>query len=67
MYASNSSAISGIQTKKTLQSNNSTSNLETNAGQGSATMIGSKGVYYPTMRQRPTRDNQLLLGLSTIQ
>ena len=30
-------------------------------------MIGSKGVYYPTMRQRPTRDNQLLLGLSTIQ
>ena len=62
LYASNSSAISGIQTKKTLQSTNSTSNLET--GQGPA--ILTKGAYFPTMRQKQAKDNQLL-GLSTIQ
>ena len=66
LYASNSSAISAIQTKKTLQTTNSTSNLETNQS-GSSSNIVTKGVYYPTMRSRPTRDNQLLLGLSTIQ
>ena len=62
LYTSNSSAISGIQTKKTLQSTNSTSNLETASGPN----VITKGVYYPTMRQRQARDNQLLLGLSTI-
>ena len=73
LYASNSSAISGIQTKKTLQSTNSTSNLESGvghqgAGNGPAGVGGiiTKGAYYPTMRQKQARDNQLLLGLSTI-
>jgi len=29
--------------------------------------IITKGAYYPTMRQKQARDNQMLLGLSTIQ
>lgn len=63
LYTSNSSAISGIQTKKTLQTTNSTSNLESHSG---LTGPISKGAYYPTMRQKQARDNQMLLGLSTI-
>jgi len=65
LYTSNSSAISGIQTKKTLQTTNSTSNLEAHNGGQAGSM--TKGAYYPTMRQRQARDNQMLLGLSTIQ
>ena len=42
LYASNSSAISAIQTKKTLQTTNSTSNLESNQT-SSGTNIISKG------------------------
>ena len=51
LYASNSSAISGIQTKKTLQSTNSTSNLETHhSGSGPSIVNSKSGAYYPTMR-----------------
>ena len=59
LYASNSSTISGIQTKKTLQGTNSTSNLESHhggSGGASGPAIITKGAYYPTMRSKQVRD-----------
>lgn len=67
MYAGSGGGIFGnglASTKKTLQSTNSTSNLDTyNSGAG---MLG-KGAYFPTLRQKQNgRENGSLVG-STAQ